>query len=189
MLISCGENRDNISDSDLKRISIDFANAKMNLPKSFQQTSFSEYRQKLINSNKPNDVIESSLVKLEQMQSIPQKIILFTDTSNFDNAIWFQEGEHVNLTKSLAQQYMRLLDENLVKQWTPQGIKFSKIDSKYFNGKNAKVIKLKYKLTDNISTRFSTQYIISTNSNTWSITVSNITDQDFEQLVKKIKIG
>jgi hypothetical protein len=142
----------------------------------------------LVNSDKPEDVIQASVQKIETVKTLPTDFIIYSDTTNFENNIWFQEGEHVPLTKSLSQQYLGMLEHQLQKEWTPQGIKYDRVESKYFSGRNNQIIKLKYKLIHQSFSRYTTQYLISTKTQTMGIVINSLTLSDYESMVTEMKI-
>jgi hypothetical protein len=171
-----------------RTVSIDFANASIELPKSFELTTTDDLKFALINSNKSDKIIQTNLQKIEAIENFPFAIIIYSDTSNFENNIWFQQGEHFQLTKELSKHYINLVEKQLKLDWSYQGIDYERVEGKYLSNKNAQIIKLKYKLTLEGETRFTTQYLISTRTQTIGVIINNMTTIDFENLIKGIRV-
>lgn len=188
MFSSCGQTDKTKEKDDLKKVTIDFAEAVIEIPDFYRLISPDDLKNELLSSDKPNNVIQTSIQKIEKLKSMPTDFIIYADTANFENNLWFQEGEHVRLTKSLSQQYLGMLEKQLGQTWTPQGIEYERIESKFISRSNNQVIKLKYKLTHDDFSRFTTQYIVSGKSKTIGIVVNDLSLKDYEILIKGMKM-
>ena len=185
---SCGQSSRSVHSQDLQTVTIDFADAEIKMPKNYKQVSPDELKKILISSDKPHDVVQANIRKIETLKTFPTDFIIYSDTTNAENNIWFQEGEHISLTKSLSEQYLSALEQQLQKEWTPQDIEYDRVESKYFAGSNAQIIKLKYKLTHESFSQYTTQYVISTRTKTMGIVINSQTLADYESMVKGMKI-
>lgn len=173
---------------DLQVVKIEFANATIGIPQRYKLTSPEELKEGLLNSGKQYSEISETIQKIDAIKSIPTAFEIYVDTLNFDNNVWFQQGEHVRLTKSVSQQYLAVLETQLQKQWTPQGIKFERIESKYLSGTDVHLVKLKYKLTREGLSTYTTQYLVSSNSTTLGVVINNANSDDLERLIRGIRI-
>lgn len=186
ILSSCTQPVKTINRKELQKVRIDFASAKMDIPKSYKLTSPDELLNALYLMDITDMLIQSSIQKIQAIKTFPTAFIIYADTINFDNSIWFQEGEHIHLTKTISQQYLQILEQQFQSEWTPQGIDYERVDSKFLTGKNMQILKLKYKLSYDSFSKYTTQYIVSSKSHTFGIIVNNRTEDDYEDLVKQI---
>jgi hypothetical protein len=171
-----------------QRITIDFAETTINIPDHFKLTSSSLLKKDLLRLDEADYIIRTSIQNIEKIESMPMDFIIYADTANFENNISFQEGEYVSLTKSISQQYLGMLEKQLSQTWASQGIEFERIESKFISSESKKIIKIKFKLTHGDFSRFTTQYIASAKSNTVGMIVNSLSSEDYEILIKGMKI-
>jgi hypothetical protein len=177
------------SDSEgFQTVNIDFANAKMEMPRSYKRVSVEELENLLVNSGGPEDLKQLQIGKFELVKAFPAHFIIYSDTANSENTIWFQKGEHITMTKSIAQQYRGMLEQHLEEQWKPFGIEYDRMESIYISANDIQIIKLKYMLNYQDLERYTTQYLISTKTQTWGIIVNGITASDYEDNVRRLKV-
>ncbi|HYF66655.1 MAG TPA: hypothetical protein VD884_00905 [Ohtaekwangia sp.] len=187
-LTACGKGGGFDENDDLQLVKIEFANSTIGIPKNYKLKSPEEIKESLLNSSKRYSEISETIQKLDYIKSIPTEFQIYVDTLNYDNNIWFQEGQYVRLTKSLSQQYLSALETQLQKQWTPQDIKYERLESKFLSGTHAQLIKLKYKLSRESSSTYTTQYLISSNSKTIGVIINNVGPDDMENLVSRTRM-
>lgn len=80
-----------------------------------------------------------------------------------------------------------MVSESLNQSWGAQGISYQKVDSKFMTYGTNQIIKVTYKLTDSQMKRLTTNYVVSTPSETIGIVVNNAGLEDFEGLIKEMK--
>jgi hypothetical protein len=169
----------------LQTVAVGFANASMEIPLSYKRVPVEELENLLINSGIPEDLKQ----KLAFVNAFPAHFIIYSDTTNLQNMIWFQKGEHITLTKGLAQQYLSMLEQQLEGQWKPYGIDYDRVGSNFISENNIKILKLQYKLNHQGLVRYATQYLVSTKTQTIGVIVNGLTSNDFESSVRRLKIN
>jgi hypothetical protein len=187
LFISC-EKRKTLDAEGLQTVTIGFANASMEMPRFYRDIPVEVLENLLGNSGEPDDLKQLQIQRLELVKAFPAHFIIYTDSTNLANQIWFQKGEHIVLTKHIAQQYLSMLEHQLEEQWNPYGVDYNRMESRYISTPNGQIIKLKYKIYHQDQMRFSTQYLISTRTQTMGIIVNGIDSMDYEDNVRRLKI-
>jgi len=187
LIVAFGCHNKNV-DSNLKTIDIKFAKAKLQIPASYIISSPRELIQEVRHSNLPNPIIQNRIQFYETIKSYKLKSLVYSDTTEIDNKIMMQEGEHVMLTKHISQLYAGQLEQELQKNWVTQGIDFKRVEIKFSKGGTTQIIKLKYNILYDNYSNYTTQYIITTLKKTIAITVTSSSNQDFEDLIKRMKV-
>ncbi|PCI98513.1 MAG: hypothetical protein COB15_05630 [Flavobacteriales bacterium] len=182
----CGE--DNTINYNLKTIEIRFAKAKMDIPNSYIKSSPDELIEEVKRSDLPEPIVKSRIQFYETIKSYKLKSLVFTDTTNIGNKIMIQEGEHVMLTKKISQLYAGKLEQELEKNWLTQGVGYKRIEIKFSKGGTTQLVKLKYNIIFGDYSNYTTQYIITTLKKTLAITVTSTSKEDYEDLIKGMKI-
>ncbi len=188
MLFSCGK-KDTLKQEDLQEITLDFSEAVIEIPKSYELISLNKLKEELIDLGKTNNITQEDILNIEKLKSISTNFTVYADTANSENNIFFQEANYTELTESAAQGYLNLLEEHIAHTWRNKKVTFEKIESEFISDEDRKIVKLKYKLTHDNFSRFGIQYIISTKSKTIGITISSLTSEDYEALIRKLKMN
>lgn len=172
-----------------KTVFIDFAKVRAQVPKDYIRTSLDEYESILLASDREQSLKDFDLRSISTLRSMPVSTQLYLDSTNYGNHILFQEGEHVKLTKSIAGQYLHMLNKQLEQTWGNAGLVYELKDKKFFSNRDAKVIKIKFKVTYNDFQKYVTQYIISGRAKTIGVIFSTVEDTDADELMKRININ
>lgn len=188
LFISCGK-KINSDGEGFQTVTIDFANARMEMPHSYKHVSVEELENLVMNSSGPEDLKQLQIQKFELVKAFPEQFIIYCDTANSENTIWLQKGEHITLTKHIAQQYLGMLEQQLEAQWKPYGIEYDRMENNYVSVNDIQIIKIKYRLNHQDLERYTTQYLISTKTQTMGIIVNGIDLNDYENNVKRLKIS
>ncbi len=188
LLFSCGKT-DALKQEDLQEITLDFSETVIEIPRSYELISLNKLKEKLIALGKTNNITLDDILNIEKLKSISRSFIVYADTTNSENNIFFQEANYTELTGSSAQEYLDLLEKHTAHMWKNKKVSFEKIESEFISDEDCKIIKLKYKLTHDNFSRFGTQYIISSKLKTIGITVNSLTSEDYEALIRKLKMN
>ncbi len=189
LLTSCLQSKDEKTNSDLyKTVSLKFAKILVQVPANYVRSSFDEYEKKLIESDRDEFLKGLDLQSLNGLRSLPVAIEIYADSTNFLNYILFQDGEHVMLTKPIAQQYLQVLKGHLERSWGSLGLSYDLKEKKFFSNGNSQVIKIKYKTAIRDYKKYQTQYIVSGRTKTIGVIVSTVQDIDSDDIVGRIKM-
>ena len=186
LLISCGNSGKNGNNSDLQKVSVYFANAHMDIPKSYRLVSPDQMEVHMSKSGQPEDMKTEYINLIEEMKRTNLGFLIYADSADFDNNIWFMHIDKVPLTKTSSQAYLGMLEQNLKSRWTPLGVKCQRVESTYSAGAGASLLKIKYRLTKGNFAIFATQYIISTKDQMLGIMVNSPIPEDYQDLVTKM---
>lgn len=184
--ISCGEIKE--LDTNLNPIDIKFANVTFSIPKIYKEIPLQTLKDNYQSSELPLNIIQYNVQSIENLETFPLQMLWFTDSTNYYNRILIQEGEHVKITKTASQLYSGKLEQLLDKNFRDFGIEYYRDEIKFTNGSTAQILKLKYYTVYNEFSAYTTQYIISTSKKTFAITIASTTKEDYEDLIKKIKL-
>lgn len=188
LFISCRQSEKIVSNPNLQRVSIYFANAHIDIPRSYRLTTPDQMGIYMHKSGMPEKVIAQNIHILEALKGSSIAFLIYADTADFQKNIWFMDIKNVHLTKMMSQQYLGMAEQRLKETWTPLGVEYKRVESRFETGADARLLKLKYKLTKGKFIRYTTQYIISTNKQSLGIMINNSTPEDFESLVTKMTI-
>ena len=189
MFSSCGPNVEDVLISNNKRISLGFADAQVELPGNYVSITIANLLDSVSSSDYPEYMKIEQRNRYLKTKTFPASFEIYCDSSNYENSIWFQEGEHIVLSKQVASGYLSLLEEAVVSNYVPLGIVAERLENKYYSGSSAQMIKLKYELTTEDHLQYYTQYVISGMSQTVCIHINHLDEEDHEELIKKIVIG
>jgi len=172
--------------SDLKTVKIGFARVSVNIPKKYERVEPDD----LINRILETDTIygERRAARFEKMKAAGPAFMIYVDTADINNLIYFMDGDHVRLTSELVKYWVPRLEQTLESDWSEEGIHFKRIDNQFYPGRTTQLLKLKYELTRTEQLGYSTMYLISTSTNTFGVFVSGSANEDYEELFSKIKI-
>jgi hypothetical protein len=176
-------------DSTFKTINIKFAKAEIDIPKYYKKYSTNELVYALENSDSNIFMLKSLIHFLEEANENKLPSLFYCDTTNFNNRINFQKGEHVLLTKELSKLYIGTIEGQLQSNWLNQGIDYVRLDSKFKKGNKVQIIEVNYKLIHNERVGFISQYIITTMSQTIGITINSKKETNFDSIINSIRIN
>ncbi|UII23148.1 hypothetical protein [Fulvivirga ligni] len=172
----------------VKRIKVPFAAASIHVPASYNVTTINAYQELLNNVESPNELAKGASQALEQLKSSNYKTAMLVDSTDARKVIFFQQGDYIPMTASLAAEYLILLSQTVKKNWALQNIKCTRIKDKYISWKDAKIVKIKYKLEVESYNMYTTHYLITANNRTWALNINSPDEEDFEDLLTSIKL-
>lgn len=179
-------NVENINNNgDFTERNIHFAKILIKLPHSFNEFTSKDL------TNKVTELEENTTAYIESIKKFESSkygFKLFIDTLDFSSQIMFFGQEHLFIDKQTSGQYLTLLERQLENEWIPQGISFKRLESNFFSGKTVGILKIKYEINSNNITSFKTQYIVTTNKNTFGILVNKSDSEDFQNLITSMKL-
>lgn len=171
-----------------KKINIPFAEAQIDIPKEFELISADDFILKIKSLELDNNNSKLEIARLERIKSYPLPSLIYLDSTNIDNRIYFQKMEHILLDKTLSQFYVGKLEQQLESNWVTEGIDFVRLESKFSKGKTTQLIKIRYRLQQNGIDSYSSQYIITTQKQTMIITFYSVDPYDFGNVISKLMI-
>lgn len=172
------------SNSRLENIA--FLNRSIPVPAHYVSTSFEDLGEKLAGIDENPEMKFIRQQQLNQLRYHGANITLFTDPENPRNGFWIQGGEYVQIDKNLAAEYVGLLDQSIKRQSEITGYPYERTEQNLVQTSGISMIKVKYVLQYENGKQYNTQYLITTDRQTFAIIVSNDEDVDFEDIVKQI---
>ncbi len=122
------------------------------------------------------------------MEVLSDEFRFFCDSTNFQNSIWMMYGPFIELDKHQASQYLRLVETERKQIQIRKGIQFKRLENKFLQAPNSKIIKIKYRLSNTNGPMFITSYLVSTKYRTFSLNVQHVNNIDFEEMIKHFDV-
>jgi hypothetical protein len=191
ILAGCGnstsQNRPlEFNDQDFKKVNVDFLAQEILIPKNYVETTLGEMWEKLLEIKRETKFVNAVKEGIEKLKLMPTEFVIYADKENYENCFWIQSGEYVDFNKSIASQYIGMLEKQLGQEWSSLGLNYERLEKRYLKTKKSKIIKVKYKQEYEGQEKYQTQYIVTKNYKTFGIVVSNYENIDFEEIVKRI---
>ncbi|MFA0964108.1 hypothetical protein AB9P05_20030 [Roseivirga sp. BDSF3-8] len=175
---------------DLREVNIGFANLAIKLPKDYKKYYLVEnYLYELgLSREYGNQDISNFTAAMEKLNKAGQPYELYADTTSLLDLVLIMDGPRVDFNKKIGRTYTKMLEQQMSKNYDAQGVSYRKVESKFLTTTNNKVIKVKYEMAGaGYEKVYVTQYLISTPDNTLSVNVRNLTLQDFQDQVVRLK--
>ena len=185
IFVSCDIKPKIESQVEYKTHNLSFFDGSVQLPKEYKLIKAEELIKKYESMNLGTS---QEVQYLKSVESNSYASVIFYDTTNFINTFIFQEGEHVIIDKISAQLYLGMIEKDLQNMWLQNDISYERIKSKFYNKPNIQIITIQYKVSKNEISKYISQYIISSNSKTMAVTITNLSNLDFGDIIKSIKI-
>ena len=165
---------------------LDFMDAEFDLPKQYAPIVLNVLTKKLLHGT-IDSATHREVSKLLDAGVVKKSGITYFDTLLYANYIVFESGKYMEISKEVASYYIGILEDELNNKWERKGTRYERMESKYFSGSNAQVVKIKYKVHYKHGLRYVTQYLMSANQRTMSVVVTRMDEDDFEDLVMKVR--
>ncbi len=173
---------------DLKSVEFKSVGAHMAIPAQYRHGTVQELIELWQSSDIPSGIKDKVIHMMKILQDDSTSTVIYVDSTDLENSIWVQESPYFPMNESLARQFINSFEHRFQKEWEPLGVSFNEIESAYIENNRARAIKLKYFLKVNDHSRFTTQYLITSQDKTISIIVNNRTMEDYEELIRGIQI-
>lgn len=179
---SCNDAKE--TESNISKIKIDFLKSYVFLPKEYNKISFEDFEKKILEVDSTNALRLNT--NLNELKYNKGKILIFVDSNDVRNSVFLMSsGDYLPINKNTASLYGSLIAQHLESKGTNHKILQNKVSSNTV----IKYIKIKTVFIDENNNNFYlTQYLISGNLTTFSMIVHSQNDNDFEELIKMIKM-
>lgn len=191
LLIGCGQdnpssNVENIEPLNAQTFQIEESNIALSMPKEFMEITHENYN-KLISMSDMSDEIKTYIS--QRVSSIGEQSNnnnLFIDSLTYNNVALIQrKGPHITLNKEvvnlLEQTYMSAPKTGVIVQ------EEEIVQKQLVTGKSYSYIKLKIQQKSVQGIRYLTNYLISTNKVTLSVSYLNAGDTDYQDYINQTK--
>lgn len=189
-LFGCKNNDDkpvksSIKSSDYEQVYVGFLDKTINIPKGYETTTIAAHRDSLTNQF-DMEFSEEMTEAWRRIELLTTDYMLFVDNDNPPNSIWMELGEYVDFDPTMAAHYIQLLKTQMEQNALIGGFGFELLEKNFGKTKDTKILKVKFLKNLELQTLYWTQYIITTEGQTFSIVVTSTTDEDFEAIFKMI---
>lgn len=185
MLISCSKSENKVD--NLQEITVDFAKAKVPLPKLYHLVAPSRYK-KIIQSTTLPEFVELKSNMVDALVEANYVFEIYIDSTNSSNTIWFMDGPAVRLTKDMISFFISSTEKRFNSEFTPYGASYKRVENTFYDGRHNQLLKVKYEILYDDAKTYTTEYLVTSLTKTIGITVNNESETDFEELIKKIKM-
>lgn len=187
LLIITGCNNNDKMSSNHKTINVEFAKIQIDIPKTYKHYLANDLVELIYKSDSLVFLPNSSAQHIEEVGAHPFPSKIYADSTNLNNRILFQKGEHILLTKELAHLYIDTVEQQLQSGWEIQGIDYLRLASNYKKGNKVQIIEIKYQLNYLGMVAYLSQYIITNMTQTIAISTNSNNPTEFDYLLNSIK--
>lgn len=188
IIISCSEQEKKDQQSSnidsLEMFHVKFNGKRVPLPEYYIPIKLESFLKKFKNDTIYKDSYWQIEKKYRKFEESPFSFQLFIDKHIKQNSILVFEGEYIALNKDLAGLYSGMLEKQLSQECMLNGFDFEILENRIFSNPRKTIIKIKLMISNEYGDSFETQYLVSENKKTYSINVSSLTSDDFEELIK-----
>lgn len=174
-----------------QNISLNEIDVSLKIPAEYVSFDILEYAALVENTFENEELKQHQIKVLENLSNFPSELALYIDSTNIYNLIWVMYGQalpHIELDKETAKVAVNFMKTMALKQKSDFIKEYNFTDQKRFSSKKFSYIKLKAQQKLNSYDRYLTNYLISTKANTFMLTIVNIEDLDFQNLVNNLQI-
>ena len=118
--------------------------------------------------------------------SAGSQLAIFVDKKNAGNFWIIKGGPYIELNKNIAAQFIAMQEQQLQEIQEQKGISWKRLKKKFFQTGKSKIIMSKYLQEFNGQQRTTTQYIISSEYQTFGFVIVNATGEDYAEVIKRI---
>ncbi len=189
LLFSCKEEKKKIEVSDFSNyntVEIPMLEAKMYLPHHYRSATLKEFQEHLLAEfgDQLSPRQKREILKDERESNSSQ---FFIDTIETANNIEIYKIPYTPFNRRDASYFLGGVVESLKRETWLSKDEFELLDTKFFAMKRAKIAKVKYRHYNDSGEGFSTRYLITIDDKaTFILNVNNITNNDYEHLIKKL---
>ncbi|WP_424003654.1 hypothetical protein [Maribacter sp. IgM3_T14_3] len=182
------EKNTGINNEDYIEFGIDFLNATVLLPKTYEKLTADELKTKLLKHVENSKQAEFITQSFETLKQSPFGFAVFADKNNYTDYIWVRQGEFVPLDKALANQYLGMVSARVEQDWGGIGMDYERLENRFLQTDKSQIIKIKYKTELDNRISYHTQYVITSKIKTFDFLVVSNQNMDLENLIKRINV-
>lgn len=187
MATSCSQPESKVD--NVREITVGFANAKLPVPKSYHLVTPSRYKKMIQSTNTLPEFVELKFNKVDALVEANYVFEIYIDSTNSNNTIWFVDGPAVRLTEDMISYFISSTEKRLESEFALYGVSYKRVENTFYNGRHNQLLKVKYEMLYDDTKTYITEYLVTSLTKTIGITVNNESENDLEELIKKIKIG
>lgn len=188
VFLGCGPKEKNTIPEGYTLQPVNFLNKKTHLPSVFKKVNLNEISEMLRQNPDLNPIDQFHLKQAVALQNnSPVAPVLFQDSINKSNVIWFTKDSYIPVDKELAISYVNMLENSLLPNQNNSGFTYEKLEGKYMVINGFQCIKVKYKVSYGDKAVYSTQYIATRDLETTMIASTNAENLDFNYLLKNLR--
>jgi hypothetical protein len=155
-------------------------------PKNYKQYDINSIN-KLIESNDTSESI-ITLNSIKLLLDDDNRTKVYFDTLNYNNFITMKAGPKIPFSTKIIEELSDLTKETILNSYGFLGVKVV-IKERALKSAECRYIKMKYKLLMNNKAFYQTNYLLEGMAETIGINVVSNKDEDFEQIIKTLKIN
>lgn len=72
---------------------------------------------------------------IENLKLMPTEFVIYADRENYENCFWIQSGEYVDFDKSIASQYIGMLEKQVSQDWSSLGLDYERLEKEIFRNR------------------------------------------------------
>ena len=187
LLLSCKNsdesNKLKFPNSELKRVS--FLEKDFYVPSRFENASLDSIFQNRLSYSDTTDDLYLNKLRYEELLKSNSQFEYFIDKSNPNNTITFILGEYIALNENVLGLFAEMLQNRDISE---VGIERRLIEKKFYDLSYADVVKVRFRYSNDLKKSYITQYLISQNSKTVTMIVTNSENEDYDQLIKNFSL-
>ncbi len=176
------------SSENYKEFTVDFLNATVLLPKTYEKLTADELKNKLLALVENPDQADFINQGFENLKKSPFGFAVFADKDDCTSYIWVRQGEFVPLDKTLANQYLGMVSARVEQDWGGIGMDYERLENRFIQTDESKIIKIKYRTELDNRIGYHTQYVITSKIKTFDFLVVSNQNTDLENLIKRINV-
>lgn len=178
--VSCRNDAVVITDKkiDFKKVKLDFLKIDFSVPASYEKMDFESYSTYYYEHY--GDSLKVSFNKAMRYLKYKTKgNTFFVDTNEPANTWIVIRGKYVHLNKEIAKIYIQNIKQSIQKT---HGGEAEIVSQSFLQKGKKKFIKILIKYTNEYTTYFRTHYLINSKYNTYSIDITNLEKEDFQDI-------
>ena len=187
LLLSCKNsdesNKLKFPNSELKRVS--FLEKDFYVPSRFENASLDSIFQNRLSYSDTTDDLYLNKLRYEELLKSNSQFEYFIDKSNPNNTITFILGEYIALNENVLGLFAEMLQNRDISE---VGNERRLIEKKFYDLSYADVVKVRFRYSNDLKKSYITQYLISQNSKTVTMIVTNSENEDYDQLIKNFSL-
>lgn len=179
------EEKPSFDKSKYETVYVGFLDETIFFPKGFEAITIDDYEDILL-QNKDSTSAETIVQDMYRLKLLSTDYMLFVDKNNPSNSIWIQLGEYVDFSDSEAAKYIAMLKMQMENKAVYEGFEVELQDKRFLKTNKSKIIKAKFLMEYSFFENYMTQYIITSEGQTFSVVVNSNTAEDFEEIIARI---
>ena len=184
LLWSC---RQQAADIPYREVTLSFASIRCRVPAHYQLVTPTRY-QKIILQAHPNAYGQQRAAQVDALLARGYLFDLYMDSANADHTLWLVDGPYVRLNNEMVREHVRTLDSNFRSQLPDPAVTVKRLESAFFNGRAAQMLKVKFQWNLGDVSSYTTEYIVTTYTRSVMVVVNHSTPEDYESLVRQMRM-